>query len=172
MDLAIVIAAPDVVGSTPVALWWIGGALALGWSLVLAITDLRSWRLPNRWTLPAAAIVCLGVVATGRSLDLWGGAAWWLACVLPGVLSPRLQVGGGDAKLAVSLGTIAVACGGVAGWIFAVSGASAFTLLLSVVTCRFTSARQRAGSPQLTVAHGPGMLFATWMSVILTMWHS
>lgn len=77
--------------------------------------------------------------------DPWwilGGIMWWLLYVLlPGF-------GGGDGKLAASLGALALAHG-VAAWCGAVVGASIITVVIGLIT------RQRA------VAHGPGMLCAT-----------
>lgn len=137
-----------------------GIIVASVWSAALTVTDLRRRRLPDALTLPAVGVVAVSVVTAGQWPALFGGAGWFLLCVVPGLVSTRWRVGGGDAKLSLSLGTVAAAVGGVTGWFLAVGGASVVTLLLSPVP---TLRKER------TVPHGPGMILATWIACLLTM---
>jgi len=136
--------------------------VALVWSVALTVTDLRERRLPDSLTLAAAAVVWLWCILDGRPWALTGALAWWALCAVPGMISPRLRIGGGDAKLSLSLGAVAAISGGPVGWWIAVAVSSVITLCLAVVPC--TALRGRAGLP-----HGPGMLTGTWFGVLLTM---
>lgn len=141
---------------------YLWGAVVLVWSVALAVTDLRERRLPDPLTLPAAPVVWVWCIVDGRPWALAGALAWWALCAVPGKVSPRLRIGGGDAKLALSLGAVAAAVGGPVGWWIAVAASSGITLCLAVVPC--TGQRGRRGLP-----HGPGMLLGTWLGVLLTM---
>lgn len=165
--------------------------VALGWSASLMLTDLRQLRLPDRLTLPAAAVVWLALGCSGHHRALAGAVAWWALCAVPGLFSARLRIGGGDAKLALTLGAVTAAAGGVVGWWTAVAGSSLLTLALAPVcaaratertgrtgTAERTGTAGRAGDPgtdgspagpgRPRVPHGPGMLVASWLSVLLT----
>lgn len=136
----------------------VGFGSAAVWSGILMVTDLRTRRLPNLLTLPAALLAVAWFAWHSNIGALCGALAWWALCVVPGWASHRLTIGGGDAKLSVSLGAIASACGGCIGWYVAVGCASVVTLALAThPRCR----RQRA------IPHGPGMLIGTWLSVLL-----
>ncbi|MGO3361182.1 MAG: prepilin peptidase [Corynebacterium sp.] len=128
----------------------LGGAVVLVWALALAVWDFRHRRLPDILTLPAVPVVWAAAIVTGHGWAVLGGLGWFLVCVLPGLVSARMRVGGGDAKLALSLGAVALGTGGVAGLLLAVGGASLVTLVIAGVT-------GRGGG----VPHGPGMLLAT-----------
>lgn len=132
------------------------GALALVWSVALTVTDLRERRLPDRLTVPAAALVWMLCPVTGHPWALAGALGWWALCVVPGKVTRRLRTGGGDAKLALSLGGIVAAVGGLPGWWLAVAASSVLTLCLVPVL----------RSPTGTLPHGPGMLGASWLAVI------
>lgn len=137
----------------------IGGTVFLLWAGTLAAYDLRSRRLPDWLTLPAVPVVWAVAVGTGQWWSVIGGLAWFLLCVLPGRCSTRLRTGGGDAKLALSLGCVAAMAGQVPGVLFAVFIASLVTLgLLAAPRVR------RRGSDDLP--HGPGMLIGT--AVVVT----
>ncbi|MGP9723479.1 prepilin peptidase [Corynebacterium sp. AOP40-9SA-29] len=125
-------------------------AVAL-WAGALVVHDLRSRRLPNHLTLPAVPVAWLLAVVCGQPWAVLGGVGWFLVCVLPGRVTPRWRVGGGDAKLALSLGVVPAAAGGVTALLLAVAGASLVTLVFALVP------RGRAGG----LPHGPGMLVAT-----------
>ncbi|WP_260853085.1 prepilin peptidase [Corynebacterium glyciniphilum] len=129
----------------------IGGLIVLVWAGTLAVYDIRYRRLPDWLTLPAVPAAWVGVILLGHGWAVVGGAAWFLLCVLPGMLSARLRAGGGDAKLALSLGAVAAAAGGVVGLAATIAAASAVTLLFAL----FPTVRSSA------LPHGPGMLIAT-----------
>lgn len=151
-------------GGTVCTVAVVGAALA--WTVALTVTDLRELRLPDRLTLPAVPLSWLlaGFLTgpAGLLRGLAGAVAWWAVCVLPGRISHRLRTGGGDAKLALSLGAVTAASGGAGGWGAAVAGASVVTLVLAV-------GRSRHRRRPTVVPHGPGMLVASWISVLLTM---
>ncbi|AZA09177.1 prepilin peptidase [Corynebacterium pseudopelargi] len=129
------------------------------WAMYLSAWDLRSHRLPNHATLPAA----LGVGAWRMMQDpgyivaglLWFGLYALVAVVLQG------GVGGGDLKLAPTLGWL-LAPLGLQAVLLAIVLASALTLLLGIAS-RCVGQGQAKG-----VAHGPGMLLASaiawWIS--------
>ncbi|AHW64100.1 Putative membrane protein [Corynebacterium glyciniphilum AJ 3170] len=129
----------------------IGGLIVLAWAGTLIVQDIRFRRLPDRLTLPAVPVAWAGVLLLGYGWAVLGGIAWFLLCVLPGLFSPRLRAGGGDAKLALSLGAVATAVGGTVGLAVTVAVASAVTLLFALIPPVRTSA----------LPHGPGMLVAT-----------
>ncbi|MFV8380262.1 prepilin peptidase [Corynebacterium hindlerae] len=106
------------------------------WATALCGYDICFRRLPDWLTLPAIAV------------------AWWWhpTCILGGVawaaLYLRRGVGGGDVKLAASLGTLAVA-GGIMDLFAAIALASLATVLLCLLL-------RRSALP-----HGPAMIVAT-----------
>ena len=115
------------------------------WSLGLLLID--AWRntLPNILTLPAA------VLALGACLvhPQWAwGLLWGLAYLAFG-----RGIGGGDIKLAVPLGVVVAAMGGIGGVIAAVALSSLLTIGISLVSRR------------KSVAHGPSMIISTWCLV-------
>lgn len=134
-------------------------AVALCWSTALIVTDLRERRLPDVLTLPAAVLTAVWALSAGQPLSLVGGLGWCLACRLPGWLPGGQRVGGGDAKLALTTGTVAAAAAGAAGWLAAL-GASG---ILTLGTLILPGVRQ-VGTDRLP--HGPGMLVATWAVVL------
>jgi leader peptidase (prepilin peptidase)/N-methyltransferase len=135
---------------------------ALVWTVALSVSDLRQRRLPDVLTLSAAAVVWGWCILDGRLWALTGALAWWALCTVPGKVSRRLRIGGGDAKLALSLGAVAAAVGGPVGWWIAVTVSSMVTLCLGLMPRGTRVDRRR-------LPHGPGMLSGTWLSVLLTM---
>lgn len=129
----------------------IGGLIVLAWAGTLTVYDIRYRRLPDWLTLPAVPVAWVVVVLLGHGWAVVGGVAWFLLCVLPGMLSVRLRAGGGDAKLALSLGAVATAAGGAVGLAATIAAASVMTLLFAL----FPTVRSAA------LPHGPGMLGAT-----------
>ncbi len=145
-------------------------AAAFGWlavaSVVLAVTDLRSHRLPNRWVLPGYPI--LGALF---ALACLAGAPW--SSLLRGVAGAAIMfvfylvlraagggMGGGDVKLAGVLGLAlgwtgwsALAVGAAAGFIL--GGLYGATLLLAGRADRRTP-----------VAFGPWMLLGAWAGIV------
>ncbi|GAA1958142.1 prepilin peptidase [Microbacterium aquimaris] len=139
-----------------------------GISVVLAVIDARSHRLPNRIVAAgyALATVTLGLsaVAGGDGAEairaLAAGAALFGALLLVRILDPR-AIGGGDVKLA---GLIGIHLGWL-GWdavllgvALAFAGAGVFALLLVV-------ARRRGGAAR--IAFGPWLLGGTWAAILL-----
>lgn len=131
---------------------WLPVPLLLAWlGVLLTVTDLRHHRLPDALTLPAYPAIGLTLWLCGA--DLWRAVA---GCLLFGgfhllirLLAP-VSMGGGDVKLAGSLGAVLAAVSWQALPVAAVL-ASAITLLLG--------ARRR----HRTIPHGPGLLAATWL---------
>jgi leader peptidase (prepilin peptidase)/N-methyltransferase len=138
--------------------WWLPVPLLLGWFAVpLAVADFARRRLPDVLTLPAYPALGLAVglaAAVGPDAGLglralvgalvFGGAHLLVRALLPAAM------GGGDVKLAGSLGGIL----GALGWAalgLAAAAAACCTLVLAVAS------RTR------TVAHGPGLLAAVWL---------
>ncbi|MDN5683760.1 prepilin peptidase [Corynebacterium glyciniphilum] len=129
----------------------IGGLIVLAWAGTLTVYDIRYRRLPDWLTLPAVPVAWVVVVLLGHGWAVVGGVAWFLLCVLPGMLSVRLRAGGGDAKLALSLGAVATAAGGAVGLAATIAAASVMTLLFALLPTVRSAA----------LPHGPGMLVAT-----------
>lgn len=124
-----------------------GLAAGVVWAIILAGIDTCFRRLPDVLTLPAILVVW-GWAAVAEPWWILGGVIWACTYFL------MSGFGGGDIKLAASLGVLAAAHG-VLGWCAAVGGASIITMMAGMLT----------RSP--TVAHGPGMLAATFAVCLL-----
>lgn len=116
------------------------------WAAALSYLDLRWQRLPDRLTVPAILFSVL-IALLWQPAAILGGLAWGLFYLLIAVLLGGL--GGGDIKLAASLGTLVVLAAGAAGWFLAVAGASLSSAVLMI-------SLRRAVLP-----HGPSMLLAS-----------
>lgn len=138
--------------------WWLPVPLVLGWFAVpLTAADLARRRLPDVLTLPAypilGLVVALAAVAGPdpglgmralAGIVIFGGAHALVRALAP------TAMGGGDVKLAGSLGAVL----GAVGWpamAVAATLAAGGTALLAV-------ARRTNHAP-----HGPGLLAATWL---------
>ncbi len=146
--------------------WWLPVPFALGWlAVLLTITDLAQRRLPDALTLAAypAGAALLAVAACGSGdpglalrgvlgAVLWAGAYAAVRLVAPGAL------GGGDVKLAGSLGAMTAAVSW-SGLLVAVLAATVLTALLAATAAPFG---------HRDVAHGPAMLGACWLVVLLS----
>lgn len=122
------------------------GVTVLLWGTLLCGYDICFRRLPNWLTLPGAA-VAISLTVTHEPLAVLGGLAW-------AALYRLGRTGGGDVKLALSLGTVA-ALGGWWGWWLAVVLASLSTAALGLIL--------RAKS----LPHGPSMLCAAYVSWLI-----
>lgn len=112
------------------------------WSAALRASDMRWRRLPNPLTVPPA-LACLLVCITAPVLA-WG-LVWPALYFVAGK-----GIGGGDVKLAVTLGVVLMALGGLGAVLVAVALSGAATVVLGLAL----------RLPRL--AHGPQMLGAAW----------
>jgi leader peptidase (prepilin peptidase) / N-methyltransferase len=153
-----------VVGAMGSPLWWWPVPLVVGWaSVLLGGTDLVARRLPDAVTLPAypLVVVLLGISAIGAGdvgplirggagALLWAGGYAMVRLIAPGA------VGGGDVKLAGSLGALSAA----SSW----PGLLVAVLVASVVTAMVAAPARILGYRE--VPHGPAMLAASWLVVL------
>lgn len=135
----------------------VAALLALAWSVVLVVVDLREQRLPNALTLPAGAVtvaLCF-FFPTG-----WWGLLWPGLYVLTAIAMPvrttedSSGIGGGDIKLALPLGVAVALAGGFAGVL-------GVMLLSSMITAVALLLARKPG-----MAHGPSMIVAAWIVAI------
>lgn len=145
-------------------LWWWPVPLLLGWAgVLLGGADLVARRLPDVLTLPAYPLVAvlLTVAAIGAAdgslmlrsaagASVWAGGYAMVRLLAPGAL------GGGDVKLAGSLGALTAATS----W----SGLLLAVLAASVLTAVVAAPARMFGYRE--VPHGPAMLAAAWLVVL------
>jgi leader peptidase (prepilin peptidase) / N-methyltransferase len=145
-------------------LWWWPVPLFLGWAgVLLSGADLIARRLPDALTLPAYPVVAvlLGAAAVGAGNPealpraaagalLWAGGYAAVRLVAPSAL------GGGDVKLAGSLGALAAATS----W----SGLLLAILAANVITVAIAGPARMLGYRD--VPHGPAMLAAVWLVLL------
>nr|WP_231908501.1 prepilin peptidase [Corynebacterium mycetoides] len=112
--------------------------------------DLSRQRLPDVLTVPAALVAAAACLVWPAGLMGW---VWPVAYLLGG-----RGVGGGDIKLAASLGVWCAVAGGLAAVLVAIVLASVFTLAAAAAL------RKRA------LAHGPSMLAAAWIVALYGLW--
>ena len=132
---------------------------------MLGGADLVARRLPDALTLPAYPLVAglLGIATFGAgNTDPLGRAAlgallWAGGYAAVRLVSPR-ALGGGDVKLAGSLGALTAATS----W----SGLLLAVLAASVLTATVALPARLLGYPE--VPHGPAMLAAAWLVVVHT----
>ncbi len=145
-------------------MWWWPVPLLLAWAgVLLGAADVAVRRLPDAFTMPAYPVVAvlLGVAATGvgdadllvRALGgamLWAGGYAAVRLIAPGAL------GGGDVKLAGSLGAL-TAASSWPGLLLAILAANALTAAVAGFArmCGYAD-----------VPHGPAMLAAAWLVVL------
>lgn len=130
----------------------LGGVLVIAvWSGLLVHIDLKHLRLPDALTLPAAAGAIAGALLVDPGL-LVTGLLWPALYLVVGVLLGG--VGGGDIKLAVSLGIVVAAAAGVTGVLGAVGIAALITVFSAVVHSKSSG------------AHGPAMLGAAAVTIV------
>jgi leader peptidase (prepilin peptidase)/N-methyltransferase len=146
-------------GGLPV--WWWPVPLVLAWAgVLLGAADIAVRRLPDALTLPAYPVVAvlLVVAAAGAGeaqllVRALGGALLWAGGYAAVRLAAPGALGGGDVKLAGSLGAL-TAASSWPGLLLAVLVASALTVAVAV-PARIFGYRD--------VPHGPAMLAAAWL---------
>lgn len=133
----------------------IGGFLAVviaaSWTFALCGFDIAQRRLPDALTVPPAVA---GVVATLLALPLGCPSLAWALLWPAGYLVAGQGIGGGDIKLAVSLGVVCAAFGGALAVLLAIGVSGLFTVVFAGLLGR------------RTVPHGPSMLVAAWLTGI------
>ncbi|MFV8316134.1 prepilin peptidase [Mycobacterium sp. 23] len=122
--------------------------MVAAWLIALSYYDIRQRRMPNRLTLPGAAVILIGAALAGRGVAaLLGGLALAAVYLAVHLVAPT-AMGGGDVKLAVGVGGLS-GCFGVQAWFLAALGAPLLTAVVGLLW------RLRA------VPHGPSMCLAT-----------
>jgi leader peptidase (prepilin peptidase)/N-methyltransferase len=134
---------------------WLPVPLLLAWlGVLLVVTDVRHRRLPDALTLPAypavGSVLWLCGADLGRALAgclVFGGVHLLVRLLAPSAM------GGGDVKLAGSLGAVL----GAVSWLaLPLAAVLASTVTLAVgLWCRTDS-----------VPHGPGLLAGTWVVTV------
>ncbi len=130
--------------------------MVAAWLIALSCYDIRQRRLPNRLTLPGAAVILIGAALAGRGVAALLGALALAAVYLAVHLVAPTAMGGGDVKLAVGVGGLS-GCFGVQAWFLAALGAPLLTAAVGLLW------RLRA------VPHGPSMCLATAGAAALAM---
>lgn len=142
------------------------GAFAVQ-SVILAVVDARTHRLPDRYVLPGypIAAVCLSAaaLASGTAERLVSTAGGALALFVFHLLLRMLRsaaMGGGDVKLA----GVAGAHLGFFGWECVLAGAIAgFVLAGSYALILLAARRARPGT---SLAFGPFLLAGAWWAIL------
>lgn len=129
------------------------------WLVVLSGYDLRWRRLPNRLTLPGAAVILIAAALTGRGTPAALGAAGLFALYAAVHLLAPSAMGAGDAKLALGVGGLTGAFGSDV-WLLAALAAPVMTAVCGLVVL---TRRER------TVPHGPSMCLASAGAVALAL---
>jgi leader peptidase (prepilin peptidase)/N-methyltransferase len=139
---------------------WLPLVLGLGWLLVAcAAVDVAHRRLPDALTLPALPAVLLLLVPLGFGAVLraaCGAGVLLGAHALVHLVSPR-ALGGGDVKLAATVGAVLAAVS----WPAVLLG----TVLAALISATLALILLRRGRRE--VPHGPSMLVASWAVVAL-----
>ena len=79
----------------------LAAACVLAWLITLSGFDIRQRRLPDRLTLPGAALILMGAVLTGHGVAaVLGGAALFAVYAVVHLIAPA-AMGAGDVKLAI-----------------------------------------------------------------------
>lgn len=133
---------------------WVGCAAVLGWAVALSGYDIRQRRLPNRLTLPGAAVVLVVATVAGRGVPAVVGALGLAALYLIVHVVSAGGMGAGDVKLAIGLGALTGAFGPEV-WVLAALGAPLLTAVCGL-----------AGRVR-TLPHGPSMCVASLSAAAL-----
>lgn len=148
--------------------WWLPVPIAITvLGVPLAAIDLRYRRLPNALTLAAVGVIACAMVAVAAGAGTaavlpaaaWGGIGLTAAHLAVHVAAPA-SLGGGDVKLASSIGAVL----GAVGWQAVLLGsllASGVAFLLGTAARLLRRPSWRDGVP-----YGPGLLAATWVIAV------
>ncbi|RKT86590.1 leader peptidase (prepilin peptidase) / N-methyltransferase [Saccharopolyspora antimicrobica] len=143
--------------------WWAGVPLVVGWGgVLLSVCDIRAYRLPDVFTLPAYPVALLLVgVASVHQPGVWagaigGGLLFGGVYLLVRVVQPA-AMGPGDVKLAGSLGLVVGAVS--VGAVLAVIAAAALGTLVA-------ASRWGRGA----IPHGPAALVPAWLVTAFAPW--
>ena len=142
-------------------LWWCPVPLALAWvGVLLSGADLVARRLPDALTVPAyplvAVLLAAAAIAAADAGPLFraiAGALLWAGGYAAVRLIAPDALGGGDVKLAGSVGALTAATSWP-GLLLAMLAASAVTAVLAA-PARILGLRE--------IPHGPAMLAASWL---------
>lgn len=129
---------------------------AAAWLMVLCAFDFRQRRLPNRLTLPGAAVVLVAAALGGRGGYALTGAVALFALYAAVHLAAPSAMGAGDVKLAIGLGALTGAFGPEV-WALAALAAPLLTAGVAAAALVTRSVR--------TVPHGPSMCLASAAAV-------
>ncbi|MDO4631616.1 MAG: prepilin peptidase [Corynebacterium sp.] len=128
-------------------MWSSIGALAIGafWAIALCWWDIKYRRLPDNLTMPA---LCCVIMLAGRFhlSALLGGVVWFLLYLL--IAHVVGGIGGGDIKLAPTLGIVIGAAG-----VWPVFAAILLAQMLSIMGAVILR--------QKKIPHGPAMILST-----------
>lgn len=118
------------------------------WAAWLSWHDLVSRRLPDRLTLPAVPMAALFSLHDAAFTAFAAGAAIWAVTYAAVAVVKQGAMGGGDVKLALTLG-------GVTGWSAGLPGTLAAMIAAGLITGALGLVRRKGAMP-----HGPSMLLA------------
>ncbi|KAA5831858.1 prepilin peptidase [Saccharopolyspora hirsuta] len=143
--------------------WWVGVPLVLGWGgVLLAVCDIRAYRLPDVFTLPAypVALVLVSVAGLHRP-GVWagalgGGVLLGGAYLLVRVVSPG-AMGPGDVKLAGSLGLV-------------VGAVSVGAVLVVLAAAALLTLGAASWLGRGAIPHGPTVLLPAWLVTAFAPW--
>ena len=138
----------------------VAGGCVLAWLVALSCSDIRRRRLPNRLTLPGAALILLVAALTGHGRPALLGAAALFAVYLVVHLAAPSALGAGDVKLAIGIGALTGAYGSAV-WTLAALAAPLLTAGWAVAAVCARRGR--------TVPHGPSMCLAAAASIALAL---
>lgn len=151
-------------------MFFVGSGALCVLTIIIAVHDARTQRIPNALVVPAIVVAMLMTItaaATGRGSPLAGALSWWLLFsgfhllalrrgTVRGAVGGSSVFGGGDAKLALVVGTIA-AWSGYIWWLVGLGIAGVlFSVRLSVAQAGRDLGR--------TAAFGPAMIAGAWIA--------
>ena len=141
---------------------WLALAIIAGITIPLFVIDVRSHRLPNAYTYPAALVIAAGLGMTQQWSAIICGLVAGLG-MLALNLATRGGVGMGDVKLSVSLGMASGAIGvGTCVMVFV------FAFLFGGIWA-VAGMATRKYTRKTAIAFGPALLLGFWAAIITVM---